>query len=110
MVIFPNLMHDLGGTYSIQMIGVNDNVKTSQEESPAEQDIKAPSLIIGNNNDGGGAQSLGQMKIQFKIPFKHAELSKKVMNPYFPFNPNKEDINGKQIIKSPMLKTRETRR
>jgi hypothetical protein len=36
MVIFPSLMHDLGGTYSIQMIGVNDNVKTSQEESPAE--------------------------------------------------------------------------
>ena len=28
-------------------------MKTSQEESPAEQDIKAPSLIIGNNNDAG---------------------------------------------------------
>jgi hypothetical protein len=55
MVIFPSLMHDLGGTYSIQRIGVNDNLKNSQEESPAEQDIKAPSLIICNNNDGGGA-------------------------------------------------------
>jgi hypothetical protein len=30
------------------------------------------------------------------------------MNPYFPFNPNKEDTNGKQIFKSPMLKTRES--
>jgi hypothetical protein len=29
-------MHNLGGTYSIQMIGVNDNLKISQEESPAE--------------------------------------------------------------------------
>jgi hypothetical protein len=45
------------------------------------------------------------MKIQFKVPFRHAEMTKKVMNPYFPFNPNKEDVNGKQIIKSPMLKT-----
>lgn len=59
-----------------------------------------------NNINDNGVQSLGQMKIQFKVPFKHAELSKKVTNPYFPFNPNKEDVNGKQIIKSPMLKTR----
>jgi len=35
------------------------------------------------------------MKITFNIPFKQAELVKKVMNPYFPFNPNKEDSNGK---------------
>jgi hypothetical protein len=62
MVIFPSLMHDLGGSYSIQMIGVNENLRISLEDSPAEQDIKAPSLIIGNNNDVG-VQSLGQMKI-----------------------------------------------
>jgi hypothetical protein len=36
-------------------------------------------------------------------------MSKKVMNPYFPFNPNREDTNGKQIFKSPLLKTRENR-
>ncbi len=76
------------------MIGGNDNIRVSQEESPAEQDNKAPSLIMGNDISSL-QQSLGQMKIQFKVPFKHAELSKKVMNPYFPFNPNKEDVNGK---------------
>jgi hypothetical protein len=27
------------------------------------------------------------------------------MNPYVPFNPYKEDVNGKKIFKSPLLKT-----
>lgn len=53
--------------------------------------------------------NLGQLKISFKLNFNHAEMSKKVMNPYFPFNPNREDTNGKQIFKSPLLKTRENR-
>ena len=45
-----------------------------------------------------------RVRINFKIPFDHAELSKKVMSPYFPFNPYKEDLNGKPMYKSPMLK------
>lgn len=47
---------------------------------------------------------MGRIWINFKVPFDHAELQKKVVNPYFPFNPNKEDTNGKQIFKSPLLK------
>ena len=32
-------------------------------------------------------------------------MTRKVLSPYFPFNPNKEDANGKKVFKSPMLKT-----
>jgi hypothetical protein len=53
--------------------------------------------------------NLGQLRISFRLSFNHAELSKKVLNPYFPFNPNREDTNGKQIFKSPLLRSRENR-
>jgi hypothetical protein len=62
---------------------------------------QAPSPLITSPDQS----DLGKLKIHFKVPFNHAELSKKIINPYFPFNPNKEDTNGKQIFKSPMLKT-----
>ena len=100
MVIFPRLMMDLGGTYSISVIP-GENIKVSQNEEPR----------AGRDQDQSPdqAQSSGHLKIQFKLPFNQAGMSKKVMNPYFPFNPNKEDTNGKKIFKSPMLKTRESR-
>lgn len=47
-----------------------------------------------------------KIKINFKIPFSNANLSKKVMSPYFPINPYKEENNGKQIFVSPLLKNR----
>ena len=43
------------------------------------------------------------------MPFSNAEMTKKVISPYFKFNPYKEETNGKSIYKSPLLKSREHR-
>jgi len=45
-----------------------------------------------------------RIKINFKIPFEQAQMSKKCLSPYFPFNPYKEVENGKAIFKSPLVK------
>lgn len=116
MVIFPNLISEMKGTYNIQKIGAGDGIDSSFDAKsinsgasptlpPREcQDSTSQLFMPGSPN-----LNLGQLKINFKLHFNHAEMSKKVMNPYFPFNPNREDTNGKQIFKSPLLKTRENR-
>jgi hypothetical protein len=40
------------------------------------------------------------------MPFSPSDSCKKVVSPYFPFNPYMEESNGKKIYKSPLLKTR----
>lgn len=61
-----------------------------------------------NQNVSGEAQhkSTRRIKIFFILTFDHAELTKKVLSPYYAFNPFKEDNNGKQIYKSPMVRAR----
>ena len=88
MIIFPSLMMDLGGTYSISVIP-GESLRVSQNE-----EVKN-GLAKDQDQSPDSAPNSGHLKIQFKIPFNQAGLSKKVMNPYFPFNPNKEDTNGK---------------
>jgi len=46
------------------------------------------------------------VRISFKLPFDNPDMQKKCVSPYFAFNPYKENQNGKQIYKSPLLKTR----
>ncbi|TNV87760.1 hypothetical protein FGO68_gene5455 [Halteria grandinella] len=117
MVIFPNLISEMKGTFNIQKLGLSDAIDSSFDAKSINSGA-SPKLPSRGDQDSAPAQlvipespnlNLGQLKISFKLNFNHAEMSKKVMNPYFPFNPNREDTNGKQIFKSPLLKTRENR-
>jgi hypothetical protein len=112
MIIFPTVINELRGTYSVSKLesspddlerssandGVSSEMSRKRGDSRSDQD-QAPSIP-----PSPASPNLGRLWINFKVPFDHAELQKKVINPYFPFNPNKEDTNGKQIFKSPLLK------
>lgn len=51
------------------------------------------------------ARTQTRVKVNFKLPFCPSDSGKKVVSPYFPFNPYIEESNGKKIYKSPLLKT-----
>ena len=50
-------------------------------------------------------RSQTRVKVNFKLPFSSSDSAKKIVSPYFPFNPYIEESNGKKIYKSPLLKT-----
>jgi hypothetical protein len=60
----------------------------------------------GENTSSQILRSSTRVRISFKLPFDHPDMQKKCVSPYFAFNPHKEDQNGKQVYKSPLLKTR----
>ena len=92
MIIFPSLIFALEGSYSINLVSQSPNASAGHNNSVSEsQSSKPPQPRI---------------KINFKIPFKHADLQKKCFSPYFAFNPYKENVNGRNIYKSPLHKSR----
>lgn len=110
LIIFPSLILRLGGSYSISLADSSPQVCSTtltRNVSPIAQ--MTPNTLSPSdpkNFSGRMAQQTSNMriKIAFKIPFEQASMSKKCLSPYFPFNPYKEEENGKAIFKSPLVK------
>lgn len=85
MVVFPALVAQLQGSYSIQSL---DQVEPAAEEAKVdygdEQDQAQP------------LPSKGKLRIFFKLPFDQYDMNKKTMSPYTPLNKTKE-IRGSML-------------
>eukprot|EP00347_Sterkiella_histriomuscorum_P018326 403345932 len=101
MLIFPTLITHLDGTFAITTI--EPPPESKEEEKVAAFEGEQDQAHPVSSNKGG------LIKIIFKIPFSHAEISKRVMSPYTPINKTKQQLGNCHVYKSPNLISKENR-
>ncbi|CDW71528.1 multi-sensor hybrid histidine kinase [Stylonychia lemnae] len=100
MLIFPTLIAQLEGNYSITVI---DSAEAIEENKSGD--------LFGEQDQARPLSQAkpGKIKILFKLAFANGEVSKKVMSPYTPINKTKFSQGNTYTYKSPNLVARENR-
>ena len=111
IIIFPSLVQAMGGQYSVQVLDQSPNlVNAAFGGFQAANTTNSKQVFMPIPSESGDNSAIQRSstrgRISFKLPFDHPDMQKKCVSPYFAFNPYKEDLNGKQLYKSPLLKTR----
>jgi len=116
IIILPTLIHSMGGSYSITSneaspIGTYANKGTlgtsflSNLGTVVASRLESSQILVNGVTESQSIKPSRRIKIFFLLTFDQAELTKKVQSPYCPFNPYKENSNGKQLYKSPLIKS-----
>lgn len=118
ILMFPGLVNSLGGSFNISSFEPSPNSGMMGRGTLGQSlfSISRPSNNLGDSETGfvqaasgvsnvnNEVKSTRRIKVTFLITFDQAELSRKIVTPFIPFNPYKEETGGKQVYKSPLVK------